>query len=801
MKTMRRGVLLVALLAGLTSGGCAGDPSSPQPLGEPSRLGPLAEVLADGRTPPQEKRRAAGELLLLEDATGDELLCQVLGSDDRAARVAVAEAIAHTGTDRECFIGPLGAMLSSQDPLQEAAAGRALQASRSPGALEKLLTVAGDPAASPSARLAAISGLQRRSDQRVVDRLISLLDDLDAAVASAAADSLAKITGIRTFGNDRAQWFRWWDENKDKDRLDWLADLAEGLALAKAKLEAENARLTERLSQAMAELYLALPAEKREETLLGLLDDPAGGIRAVGLAMVDRLVGANEMISPQVRRRVRAMLEEDEPALRREAALLLAKLADADSLEALLGRLGRETIPRVREALLTALGQLRAKEALPAILQDVQSQHEGVSAAAAVAMARIVAKNGSPRQGRAALAEVLIARYRASQDASGSISLREALLSAMGAVGDLSAVEVLLDALQDHEARIRLAAVNGLAQLNATTSTPALAPLTGDPDRGVRQAAIVALGSLGGQEYLSDILRRTDPTYEKDAGVRQEAWNTVMKILPATNVELIEAVGQSLARRGDALEQRIHVLQLLAAKLKARESSHLPHALVDLAEALLEADRAAEAASHLAEAYPLLLMAEDPAAQGAWFLWVEAMLLADDPACAGVIAQQDNEDAFDWAVASLEARLGRLSERSGYLGLIPLAEEALGQLSNRLDATQRQEIQETLAAARAGQLSADREQVAGLLPRLTADDPAGRQEAMQQLSDMSSRAVRPLLEEIKSDITSEQPNAALEKAIVDALRQIAPRLSGYDPEAPLADKLSQVDAWLGALPG
>jgi len=800
MKAVRSGMLLAGLFAGLVSGGCARNFGSQQSLDASGGVGPLGAILADTQASPQEKRRAASELLLLQDPTGDELLCRVLERGDRTSRVAVAEAIAQTGTERPCFVEPLGKMLSSQDPLQETAAGRALQVFKAPAAVEKLLMVASDPHERPSGRLAAIFALQGRSERRIVERLIGLLEDADTAVAAGAADSLAKITGIRTFGNDSARWRRWWDRNKDKDRVDWLADLADRLALAKAELEAENVRLTQRLTEAMEELYFAVPAEKREEKLLSLLGDPSAGVRVAGLALVDRLIGAGEAISPRVRLRMRAMLGEDEPALRREAALLLAKLADADSLEALLARLGVETVPGVQEVLLRALGQLRAVEALPAMAEAVQSAHENVAAAAAVAMARIVTKNGCPEQQRAALSGVLVSRYRMSQEGGNSIDLREALLSAMGAVKDLSAVEVLLGALQDREARIRLAAVNALAllKLDATASAP-LAPLMNDPDRGVRQAAIRALGSLGGPEYLSDILRRTDPTCENDASVRQEAWNTVMKILPAANAELIGAVGRSLADRDDALEQRIEVLELLAGKLKAEDSPRLPRALVDLAGALLEADRAAEAASHLGEAYPLLRAADDPAAGDAWALWVRAMLQADDLACVGLMAQQADESAFDQAVASLLTHLAALSDRQRYLTLIALSQEALEQLSDRLDASQKQEIEALLATARAGQLSADRQRVAELLSRLTAGDPAVRREVMQQLADMSSRAVLPLVEQLKGNITSQQPDGDLEKAIIEVLRQLAPSLSGYDPEAPLAEKLRQVDAWLAEL--
>ena len=95
-----------------------------------------------------------------------------------------------------------------------------------------------------------------------------------------------------------------------------------------------------------------------------------------------------------------------------------------------------EDSPAVREALLKALGQLRQGEALPAVLAEINSRYENVSAAAAAAMVRIAAKVPLDEAQRRAASEAIVLRYKAI-DPSGSegVPLREALLSAMGSGG------------------------------------------------------------------------------------------------------------------------------------------------------------------------------------------------------------------------------------------------------------------------------------------------------------------------------------------------------------------------------
>ena len=51
------------------------------------------------------------------------------------------------------------------------------------------------------------------------------------------------------------------------------------------------------------------------------------------------------------------------------------------------------------------------------------------------------------------------------------------------------------------------------------------------------------------------------------------------------------------------------------------------------------------------------------------------------------------------------------------------------------------------------------------------------------------------------DSAARTPARDVEKAILDVLAQIAPDLTGYDPEASVAERTKRIEAWLAATAG
>ena len=60
---------------------------------------------------------------------------------------------------------------------------------------------------------------------------------------------------------------------------------------------------------------------------------------------------------------------------------------------------------------------------------------------------------------------------------------------------------------------------------------------------------------------------------------------------------------------------------------------------------------------------------------------------------------------------------------------------------------------------------------------------------------MSARAVLPLLSELKKRITDDKSDPEVEKAILAVVTQIAPKLTGYKTDAPLAERVKLITAW------
>jgi len=782
--------------------------SKPLPALTPEQqmeLKTLTEQLLDPARSSRTKLDAAKLLLMRRYAGATEALGGFLSDpSNRPARIAVAEAIAAVGEGRKGFVEPLLKMLTGPEASVRAPAGRALATFKDYGVIEKLVSIATDPKHDRAVRLVTISSMRHLLDKRAVDALVRLLDEKDQTISAAAADALASLTNIGAFRTDKALVKRWWARNKHKDRSEWLADLTDSLARSKASLEEANARLRERLAKAMTDLYNSTGPGQRDAMLLAFLKDPLPDVRLVGTTLAGRRVAAAEVVPDDIRAQVRLLLGDPEPRVRRASALLVANLAGDGATGALLEQLRSEELPDVRQDLLTGLGQLADPAALPAVLAEVGSGYENVAASAAAALARIAEKKAldSPRHAEAVKA--LLERYERVTDSADGAALRSSLLTAMGVLGDKAFSSVLEGAVKDSAATVRLAAVNGLARLGETRSASVIATLIsnpgGDSDRGVRQAAISALGALSPAGHLQEILLRTDPAVETDAAVRRQAWDVTMKALSDADAPTLSGVLNKLDDRPDAADQRIKIMKMHVALLKADQSPKLPTAQRRLGLALLQAGKPSEAAVNLSEAHVLYVGAKSSETPKVWLEWVEALLVADDAASITVMSKQSSEETFAKALQLLNRRLDELKKEkeAGFSAIIVLAGQAAEKLAPRLSDQQHKALSETLTEATEGRRLADEREVASLVVQLVGDDDSARRAAEAALRTMGKRAIRPLLMELQEAVAGSKPNPEAEKAILALLKGLAPGLTGYDASAPVDRKLQVIEEWLNS---
>lgn len=753
--------------------------------------------LADATRSPKTKLEAAELLLTRTYPQATQALAEFLSNPaNPTAQVAVAEAIARFGgQERMEFVEPLMTMLKGKDEPVRAAAARALATYKVPAVTEKMVLLATDTKLERPIRLVTISALWQVLDKNTVDALVRLLDDRDEAIRTASAEALAKLTNISAFKTNRSLAKQWWARNRHKDHSQWLADLADSLARANSALELENTQLRDRLARTIADLYTATPADQRGLMLLGLLKDPMADIRRAGASLAILRLQAGESLTAEIHAQVRTMLADADPLIRKDAALLLATMGDGETLGDLLGRLKVETVASVREGLLAAVGQLRDPKSLPAILEQVAASDDSVAAAAASALARVAAKPRDESQNRKA-ADAILARYKKVHAGGDSTALRESLMAAMGVIRHKDFRPILQAALAEQAATVRLAAVNALVLFTQPEDAALIAALTSDADRGVRRAAIAAVGALGGQKHLQAVLQQTDPIVESDEGVRKQAWDVAMAVLSKADAKVLTAVAASLADRADAAAYRIRVLQMLVDALKVAKSQQLPPALRQLGQALMKASRPAEAAPVCAEAHALLQSAKDPQAPAVWLEWADALVAADDPAVVKAMLEQTDSKSYETVLDRFCAHLAALLEGGKYAPAIALAEEAGRQLGARLAPSRQETLAQMLTQARARQLKADRERVALLAPQVMVGDETARLAAAGEIEAMGERAVVPLIEELQRIVSADKPNPEGEKALLAILTQIAPRLTGYDPAATRAQRLKTIAAWL-----
>jgi hypothetical protein len=197
----------------------------------------------------------------------------------------------------------------------------------------------------------------------------------------------------------------------------------------------------------------------------------------------------------------------------------------------------------------------------------------------------------------------------------------------------------------------------------------------------------------------------------------------------------------------------------------------------------------------LEEAVAALTKVSSPQIQEAWLQWVDALLAAGDARVVKVIGAQKDPAAFRQACQRLEAGLAALSKRQKHSQALRIAQRASVSLAGRMSPKRRKALATALQSIAARQRSADRNRVAALTTRLISANAAGAKAAAVALKAMGDRARGPLVEELANVVAAEKANPQAESAILSMLKQIAPKLDGYKPAAPKADRLKTIDAW------
>ena len=209
--------------------------------------------------------------------------------------------------------------------------------------------------------------------------------------------------------------------------------------------------------------------------VLPLLRDVDPVMRATAAAAL------GQMKSPRVGAALVGALTDRNDAVRLAAVGALADLNEQSAVAPIEGLLLNDPVSDVRRECASALGTLSQARSLEPLARALDDRDMDVRREAASAISDLDDVTKAP---------AALVRATTSTDPE----LRRQATAALAHIGDRGTVQVLADRLGDDDRRIRLAAVEGLGEMNVAAALPGLTRALNDRDPEVRRAAAEALG-------------------------------------------------------------------------------------------------------------------------------------------------------------------------------------------------------------------------------------------------------------------------------------------------------------------
>ncbi len=240
-------------------------------------------------------------------------------------------------------------------------------------------------------------------------------------------------------------------------------------------------------------LHRVPPAERKQRyRILGQLANPDSQLRA------DAAWQAGRLRIMAAYKRLRKLLRDRDPLVRRNAAYALGMLGNKEAAIALVDRVPRERVPNVLVQLAIALGRLKHKPTRSFLVGLIYRRDPALRAAGITALGYL----GEP------IDVYTIGRFLRSKDAGERLNATGAL----GHLGSRLAIGPLRRLLTDPSAAVQRAAVESLTKLRAHKAIPDLLKLLPKAQPSVALALVRGLAhldSLAGMTPLLQLLTRT----------------------------------------------------------------------------------------------------------------------------------------------------------------------------------------------------------------------------------------------------------------------------------------------------
>ena len=498
-----------------------------------SDTGLLTRQLYDTSSKADQREQAAQRLLTRPDPEARKIIRGALGEfRDPAVQAAAVKALAASPTSDPDLINSLFALLDAySDKSLIEGAGAALTAYKGNSeVLNRLIDKFEDR--DERVRVSTIKAAGTYIEKRVAAALMpELAAKQPPAVAAAAAQALAYLTGLDV----STDWREWWKTHSDQSDSAFQAELVRGRAARFDEVARRRNDLESEISRLLTEAYLKTPrGDQRSDVLLRYLRSNEPSARAVGCRIALDAAQSDVTADP-VKQQLRQLIGDATPDVRRNAALAIALINDADSVVPLLVQLNQETDTTVRAAIVSALKPTRDPRAVPVLIKLLDDPSPDTVQQVADAIGelgeRIRATNPALAESAAdKLAAVMAARTK-PQD---NIDLRTSLVLALAPFkssnrGIQATLKNMLDSASE-DRKVRRAVLGAVGQYKNPEFADSIAVWTSaDNDLDTRLIALRALGdsadNLGAfDKRLSALI---DPAKEPQQQIRDAAWKVM----------------------------------------------------------------------------------------------------------------------------------------------------------------------------------------------------------------------------------------------------------------------------------
>ena len=396
-----------------------------------------------------------------------ESLINALTDDDHKAREAIAEALG--GYRDERVVEPLIAALKDEEPRVREAAARALGDVNDVQAVEPLIEALKDE--EPKVREAAASALEDVNDVQAVEPLIEALKDEEKEVRGAAAKSLG---GYK-------------DERAVEPLIEAMLCLNGGVWASESAAKS--------LSQIGGERAIeALIAVLKDQTMRG--ETVAAAVSVITVCQDERGVEAV----------IEALKHENFYAVTR-AAWFLGTIASHGPMSKL------DSVVEQSRIVQAKLVRERAVEPLIEALKGEQYFRRLTSAFVGIGQALV-------EIGTEHVVEELIdlLKYENNRANGSQVQVRTVAAYALGEIGDIRAVEPLIEALEEKDLDLYSTVTIALADIGDERAVEPLIEALKDANWYVRKCSVRALGIIGDERAVEPLI---EALKDDDESVRE----------------------------------------------------------------------------------------------------------------------------------------------------------------------------------------------------------------------------------------------------------------------------------------